>query len=78
MSKTIHTPLSPLCIWVHIIANENKFQRKRELFKMVAKLSTTISKIQTLLNSSNTKTFNEKYMTLGFFVGSMIYNDFKL
>ena len=25
VSITIHTPLSPLYIWVHIIENENKF-----------------------------------------------------
>ena len=24
VSKTVHTPLSPSCIWVHIIENENK------------------------------------------------------
>ena len=52
-------PLSPLCIWVHIIANENKFYRKRDQSKMVAKLSTTINKIQRLPNSSNGKTLNE-------------------
>src|SRR5687768_9006518 len=55
-------PLSPLCIWVHIIANENKFYRKRRFFKMVAKLSTTINKIQNLHNSSNSITLNEFLM----------------
>ena len=52
-------PLSPLYIWVHIIENQNKFYKKKELFKMVAKLSTTINKIQNLPNSSNSKTLNE-------------------
>ena len=53
-------PLSPMNIWVHIIANENKFcNRKRDYSKMVAKLSTTINKIQNLHNSSNSKTLNE-------------------
>src|SRR5215217_4427322 len=54
-------PLSPLCIWVHIIANETKFYRKR-LSKMVAKLSTTINKIQSLPNFSNAKIINEFLM----------------
>ena len=39
-------PLSPMYIWVHIIANENNFYRKRNYSKMVAKLSTTIEKIK--------------------------------
>ena len=59
VSKTIHTPLSPLCIWVHIIENEHRLYRKRDYFKMVAKLSTTINKIQNLPNFSNGKTLNE-------------------
>ena len=64
VSITIHTPLSPLYTWVHIIENQNKFYRKRELSKMVAKLSTTIEKIQNSSNISNSKTLNEflKYM----------------
>ena len=59
VSKTIHKPLSPLYTWVHIIENENKFYRKRDKSKMVAKLSTTINKIQSLPNSSNIKIINE-------------------
>ena len=59
VSKTIHTPRSPLCIWVHIIENEHRLYRKRDYFKMVAKLSTTINKIQNLPNFSNGKTLNE-------------------
>ena len=55
-------PLSPLNIWVHIIANENKFYRKRDYSKLVAKLSTTVNKIQNLSNSSNSKTLNEFLM----------------
>ena len=63
VSITIHTPLSPMNIWVHIIANENRFcNRKRDCSKMVAKLSTTINKIQNLSNSSNSKTLNEFLM----------------
>ena len=62
VSKTIHKPLSPLYIWVHIIANENKFYRKRDYFKMVAKLSTTIEKIQNLSTFSNSKILNEFLM----------------
>ena len=55
MSKTIHNPLGPLGIWVHIIENENQFYRKRDYSKLVAKLSTTINKIQNLSNSANCK-----------------------
>ena len=48
-------------IWVHIIENEKKFCSRKEegLYKMVAKLSTTINKIQNLPNSSNSKILNE-------------------
>jgi hypothetical protein len=52
-------PLSPLYIWVHIIENEIWFYRKRDNSKMVAKLSTTINKIQRLPNSSNSKIIND-------------------
>ena len=55
-------PLSPLNIWVHIIANENKFYRKRDYSKLVAKLSTTLNKIQNLSNSSNGKILIEFLM----------------
>jgi hypothetical protein len=59
VSITIHTPLSPLYIWVRIIENENRSYRKREYFKLVAKLSTTINKIQNLSNSSNSQILTE-------------------
>jgi hypothetical protein len=59
VSKTIHTPLSPLYTWVHIIEIENKYYKKGDCSKMVAKLSTTIEKIQNLPNSSNSITLNE-------------------
>jgi hypothetical protein len=59
VSKTVHTPLSPLYIWVHIIDNGNKFYRKRDYSKMVAKLSTTINKIESLPNFSNLKIIGE-------------------
>ena len=52
-------PLSPLYIWVHIIENEIWFYRKKGLSKMVAKLSTTINKIEKLPNSSNSKIIND-------------------
>jgi hypothetical protein len=55
VSKTVQIPLSPMYIWVHIIENENQFYRKRDYSKLVAKLSTTINKIQNLSNSSNCK-----------------------
>ena len=58
----VQIPLSPMYIWVHIIANENKFYRKRDYSKLVAKLSTTVNKIQNLSNSSNSKTLNEFLM----------------
>ena len=59
VSITIHTPLSPLCIWVHIIENEIGYIGRGILVKMIAKLSTTINKIQNLPNFSNDKTLNE-------------------
>ena len=52
-------PLSPMNTWVHIIEIEIKFYRKRNWSKMVAKLSTTINKIQSLPNSANSKIINE-------------------
>jgi len=52
-------PLSPLCIWIHIIEDEIWFYRKRDYSKMVAKLSTTVNKIQSLPNFSNSKIINE-------------------
>ena len=62
VSITIHTPLSPLYTWVHIIENQNKFYRKEDISKMVAKLSTTIEKIQNLSTSFNSKILNEFLM----------------
>jgi integrase/recombinase XerD len=44
---------------VHIIENENRSYRKRDYSKLVAKLSTTINKIQALSNSPNSKTLTE-------------------
>ena len=35
VSITIHTPLSPLCIWVHIIENENRSYRKRDYSRLL-------------------------------------------
>jgi hypothetical protein len=54
-AKMTVKPLSPMYIWVHIIENENQGYRKRDYSKMVAKLSTTINKIQNLSNYSNSK-----------------------
>ncbi len=61
-AKMTVKPLSPLNIWVHIIAIENRFYRKRDYSKLVAKLSTTLNKIQNLSNSSNGKILNEFLM----------------
>jgi hypothetical protein len=67
-------PLSPLCIWVHIIENENTFYNRRDLLRMVAKLTTTIKKIEKLSNSSNRNIVNE-FLMISMLLHSIINNN---